>query len=46
MEDKGYKSKSNYQAIRRWVIDAIRENKGKQTKTNEVNEFFKKEMGL
>lgn len=25
--DKGYKSKSNYQAIRRWVIDAVRERK-------------------
>lgn len=23
--DKGYKSKSNYQAIRRWVIDAVKE---------------------
>lgn len=25
--DKGYKSKSNYQAIRRWVIDAVKERK-------------------
>lgn len=25
IEDKGYKSKSNYMAIRRWVIDAVKE---------------------
>lgn len=30
MEDKGYKSKSHYMAIRRWVIDAVKERECKK----------------
>ena len=30
IEEKGYKSKSHYLAIRRWVIEAVRENEKKQ----------------
>ena len=32
---KGYKAKSHYLAIRKWVIDAV--NKGNRYKSNENN---------
>ncbi len=51
IEEKGYKSKSHNLAIRRWVMDAVREreakqyNKGnqpypKQTKADELDQFY------
>ena len=43
--DKGYKSKSNYAAIRRWVIDAVRQRKGAQQKTENIDDFFKRRIG-
>ena len=30
IEEKGYKSQSHYLAIRRWVVDAVKEKEGKQ----------------
>jgi hypothetical protein len=33
IEEKGYKSKSHNLAIRRWVMDAVKENESKQPKT-------------
>ena len=50
IEDKGYKSKSHNMAIRRWVIDAVKEKEAKaqkqsgykkQTKADELDEFYK-----
>ena len=50
--DKGYKSKSNYMAIRRWVIDAVKEkeqkrakfdNPGQRQSSFDVNAFLAKE---
>ncbi len=44
--DKGYKSKDNNQAIRRWVIDAVREKKAKiQTKNENIDDFFRRRIG-
>ena len=34
IEMKGYKSKSHYLAIRKWVVDAVSKNKPKQTNYN------------
>ena len=45
--DKGYKSKSNYDAIKRWVINAVRERKGKQeqkTRSESIDDFFKERI--
>jgi len=39
--DKGYKSKSNYAAIRRWVINAVREKKGKQQQAATADDWFR-----
>lgn len=43
--DKGYKSKSNYQAIRRWVIDAV---KGRAAPKEEfdVDAYLRERAGL
>jgi phage uncharacterized protein TIGR01671 len=35
ISEKGYKSKSHYMAIRRWVIDAVREKRSKKAKYQE-----------
>ena len=37
IEMKGYKAKSHYLAIRKWVVDAVREQKIKQNKIKPVN---------
>lgn len=46
--DKGYKSKSNYQAIRRWVIDAIdergRASPGKQPEKFDLDAYLREKM--
>lgn len=34
IEDKGYKSKSHYMAIKRWVLDAVNERKAKNRAKN------------
>ena len=51
IEEKGYKSKSHNLAIRRWVIDAVKEKEEKaqrkpngyqrQNKAEELNDFYK-----
>ena len=53
IEEKGYKSKSHNLAIRRWVIDAVKERKNqipqpikhppyqKQSKADELDEFYR-----
>lgn len=50
--DKGYKSKSNYMALRRWVFDAVKEQEQKRARFNnpgqrqssfDVNAFLAKE---
>ena len=51
IEEKGYKSKSHNLAIRRWVIDAVKEQEEKQqkknscynrqTKADELEDFYK-----
>ena len=37
IEMKGYKAKSHYLAIRKWVVDAVREQKIRQNKIKPVN---------
>ena len=42
IEETGYKKKSHYLTIRRWVIDAVKEQEQKQTKqtkTSKPNQF-------
>ena len=43
--DKGYKSKSNYSAIRRWVIDAVKEKRNKRgnSKSGTADDWFRRE---
>lgn len=53
IEEKGYKSKSHNLAIRRWVVDAVKERKSqnpqpirqssfqKQSKADELDEFYR-----
>lgn len=50
IEMKGYKAKNHYLAIRKWVIDAVKEKEAKkqkqsgykkQTKADELDEFYK-----
>ena len=43
--DKGYKSKSNYSAIRRWVIDAVRDRRKKKPPTGSIDDFFRQRIG-
>ena len=33
IEEKGYKSRSHYMALRRWVFDAVKEHENKKTKS-------------
>jgi hypothetical protein len=44
IEMKGYKAKSHYLAIRKWVFDAVREDKArkapKSQKAQELNDFY------
>lgn len=40
IEMKGYKAKSHYLAIRKWVVDAVREQKIKQNKIKPVNSNY------
>lgn len=42
IEMKGYKAKSHYLAIRKWVVDAVSKNKPKQTN---YNNYEKREYG-
>lgn len=44
--DKGYKSKSNYAAIRRWVIDAVRERKNKKAASGGTADDWFRERGF
>jgi hypothetical protein len=44
--DKNYKSKSNYQAIRRWVIDAVKEKPRGQPDKFDMDEYLRKRAGL
>ena len=39
IEEKGYKSKSHYLAIKRWVIQAVNEYEAKQHKSRSKNKF-------
>lgn len=45
ISDKGYKSKSNYSAIRRWVISAVREKKRKAPQDSNMDDFFRRRIG-
>lgn len=49
IEEKGYKSKSHNLAIRRWVVDAVRENEAKPNRyggrKEKVPGWFKSSMG-
>ena len=42
--DKGYKSKSNYQAIRRWVMDAIKEKGRGSPEKFDLEAYLKERM--
>lgn len=44
--DKGYKSKSNYAAIRRWVMDAVRERKNKKAASGGTADDWFRERGF
>ena len=45
IEMKGYKAKSHYLCIKKWVIDAVKQNKYKHNKkTESVPEWFNKEI--
>lgn len=45
---KGYKAKSHYLCIRKWVFDALKEReqkkRGSRTKTNQFNNFQQREV--
>lgn len=43
IEDKGYKSKSHNMAIRRWVIDAVKEKEKKQGRKEMVPDWMNKQ---
>lgn len=45
IEDKGYKSKSNYQAIRRWVITAVRDRAAPKEEFD-VDAYLRERAGL
>ena len=44
IEDKGYKSKSHNMAIRRWVIDAVKERESKRGRKEAVPKWMSKEQ--
>lgn len=49
IEMKGYKAKSHYLCIRKWVFDALKERdqkkkRGSRTKTNQFNNFQQREV--
>ena len=45
IEMKGYKAKSHYLCIKKWVIDAVKQNKYKHNKTTaHVPDWFDKEI--
>ena len=48
IEMKGYKAKSHYLCIRKWVFDALKEREqkkmGSRTKTNQFNNFQQREV--
>lgn len=44
IEDKGYKSKSNYQAIIRWVIDTVKDRASPET--FDVDAYLRERAGL
>lgn len=45
IEMKGYKAKNHYLCIKKWVVDAVKQNKYKQpTKTETIPEWFNKEI--
>lgn len=48
IEEKGYKSKSHNLAIRRWVIDAVKEKEQKESKSRKeiVPDWMKKKQGF
>lgn len=46
IEDKGYKSKSHYLAIKRWVVQAVNEKQNKQIKSSNPFREIAAEEGL
>lgn len=44
--DKGYKSKSNYQAIRRWVMDAVKEKGRASPDKFDADAYLRERAGL
>jgi predicted phage replisome organizer len=46
IEEKGYKSKSHNLAIRRWVIDAVKEKEAKKGRKEIVPDWMKKKSGF
>ncbi len=46
IEEKSYKSKSHYLAIRRWVIDAVNDKSGRKSNKQNTNEYLLKQAGM
>ena len=46
VEMKGYKAKSHYLAIKKWVVNAVEEEKQRQNKQNNCNIINKRDFGV